>query len=255
MKDLIFPVVSIVVPVYNAESYLRDAVNSVIKQSFVSWELILVDDRSSDSSKNIIKELALMDERIKFFCMRNNKGAANARNKGISMANGSFLAFLDADDIWTENKLKVQLDFMVNNKVTFSFGGYEFVDENNISTGKVVHVPQQIQRTGLLKDNIISTPSVMIDLRKIPKDVVRMPNLDYGEDLSLWLKIIDISDTAYGINEVLFRYRRISTSLSANKVKILYKKLMLYMRFKDMGVSEKLYYYIFSVFNAIRKRI
>lgn len=138
------PLVSIVVPVYNAARFLPDTIQTVKEQTYKNWELIFIDDVSSDDSVALIKKAAKLDSRIKIKQLPKNSGAATARNTGIDLSTGDYLAFLDADDLWDKNKLKKQIDFMKKELSSFSYTGYEFADEDGRPNGKIVRVPARI---------------------------------------------------------------------------------------------------------------
>ena len=143
--------VSIVVPVYNCEKFIRQTINTVKKQTYNNWELLLVNDCSTDRSKEIIIKELKDDDRIKLLELEKNSGAAIARNKGIENARGKYIAFLDADDLWNEEKIEKQIRFMKDNGYEFTFTGYEFVDENGIDNKKIVKVPEKINYRQALK--------------------------------------------------------------------------------------------------------
>ena len=143
--------ISIIVPVYNAEKFLNDTIKTVQNQTYQNWEMIFVDDCSNDNSRNIIKEAMKKDKRIKLLCQEKNDGAALARNRGINEALGDFICFLDADDLWHKDKLQKQLNFMNEKRCAFSFTGYQFADCNGIANGKKVWVPEKISYRQALK--------------------------------------------------------------------------------------------------------
>ena len=136
--------ISIIVPVYNSEKFIGDTIKTVEQQTYKNWELILVNDCSTDNSTSIIEEQIKKDNRIKLINLQENSGAAIARNNGIEEAKGRYIAFLDADDFWDKEKLKEQISFMKENNYAFTFTGYEFSDENGKKTGKRVNVPEKL---------------------------------------------------------------------------------------------------------------
>lgn len=229
------PLVSIVVPVYNAERFLTDTIDSVRAQSYQAWELLCIDDFSTDRSVKIIEKHARSDKRIKLIRMRHNSGAALSRNAGVKAAKGEYLAFLDADDIWIKSKLEKQVPFMQIHGYAFTFAAYEFADEEGASTGKKVEVPERITYREALKNHIISTPSVMIDLKQISKNNIMMPDVRSGQDAATWWQILRCIDAAYGINETMFYYRRTSASLSANKFKAMRRTWYLLTKIEKLG--------------------
>lgn len=249
------PLVSIVVPVYNAEKYLVDTIGSVLRQTYDCWELLLIDDQSSDNSVEIISQFQIDDKRIHLIRMSDNSGAALARNAGIEKARGQYLAFLDADDIWDKYKLEKQIAFMQNTGHAFTFTGYEFADASGTSTGKKVSVPAMISYRQALKNHIISTNTVMIDLEKVAKELIFMPNVRRGQDAATWWKILRTSGDAYGINEPLAYYRRTSGSLSANKFKAMKRTWYLFRKVEKLGLIKSAYYFGWYGYNAVKKRV
>lgn len=245
--------VSIIVPVYNAERFLEDTIKTVENQSYENWELLLVNDCSKDNSKEIAKKY--LSKKIKWIDMDKNSGAALTRNKGIEESSGEFLCFLDADDLWDEDKLKKQIEFMRNNKCEFSFTGYEFADENGKSIGKKVFVPEKINYKQALKNTTIWTSTVMLDMTKLTKEDVYMPNVRRGQDTATWWKILKKIDYAYGLNENLSYYRRTDESLSANKITALKRTWNLYRKVEKLGLISSCYNFCWYCFNAIKRRI
>ena len=134
--------VSIIVPVYNAEEFINDTIKTVQDQTYKNWELIMIDDCSTDRSTEQI--LKYKSDKIKLIKLKKNSGAAICRNTGTKEAKGRYIAFLDADDLWKKEKLEVQLKFMKDKKCAFSFTGYEFADKDGVGNGKIVKVPEKI---------------------------------------------------------------------------------------------------------------
>lgn len=247
--------VSIVVPVYNAEKFLKDTIKTVEEQTYEKWELILVNDCSKDNSTQIITDAIEKNSRIRLINLEKNSGAAMARNKGIEEANGKYVAFLDADDLWENDKLQKQVEFMQKNNCEFSFTGYEFADENGTPNGKVVKVPETINYKQALKNTTIWTSTVMLDVEKLGKELIKMPNVKRGQDTATWWKILKKIDKAYGLNENLSYYRRTNESLSANKWKALKRTWNLYRNVEHLNVFYSFYNFCWYVFNAIKRRV
>lgn len=213
-KDM--ELVSVVTPVHNAQDFLAQTIESVLNQTYQKFEIILVDDASSDLSRDIIDKYQKIDSRIKPVLLNENLGVANARNEGIKNANGRFIAFLDSDDLWKEDKLEKQIKFMLENDYEFTYTGYELMDEEGNMLGKVVHTKDKVDYNELLKHNVIGCLSVIIDRSKI--DDIQMKKVRH-EDYSAWLKILKRGFVAYGLDENLASYRTRINSLSGNKIK------------------------------------
>lgn len=229
--------ISIVVPVYNAEKYIEQTVDMVRRQTFTDWELILVEDCSGDNSAQVLRALEsrLQDSRIRVICKPQNEGAAKARNTGIAAASGRYLAFLDADDIWKENKLADELAFMKEKRAAFVFTAYEFGDENAVGTGKIVKVPDTLTYKKALSRTIIFTSTTLFDLSVLGKDMVEMPIVP-SEDTATWWKILRAGYKAYGYPEVTTIYRRPPQSLSSNKGKAIQRIWYLYRKVEKLPI-------------------
>lgn len=214
--DKVKNLVSVITPVHNAEKYLEITLKSVLNQSYTDLEIILVDDASKDSSREIIKKYENIDTRVKSVLLDNNVGVAKARNEGIKKASGRYIAFLDSDDIWMENKLEEQIKFMREKNIAFSHTAYQFMDETGNKMGKPVRVVPSVGYTDLLKQNSVGCLTVVIDRSKVEK--IEMPQIRH-EDYATWLSILREGHRAYGLDKVLALYRKSSNSLSGNKVK------------------------------------
>ncbi|MEH6514824.1 MAG: glycosyltransferase [Maribacter arcticus] len=211
--------VSIITAVYNSSSFIEEMVESVIGQSHENWELILIDDFSADTSRQIIKKYMETDERIHLIENNENLGPAPTRNKGISFATGDFLSFLDSDDIWHSNFLKKSLNFAVENNFEFVFASYERCDEQLNPQLKDFIVPEKVNYTDVLKSCPIACLTALIDIRRIGK--FYMPDLKKRQDWCLWLAILKEVPYAYGIKEPMAIYRMRKHSISRNKLKLI----------------------------------
>lgn len=246
--------ISIVVPVHNAEKYIADTISSVQAQSYDNWELILVEDGSSDGSLQILNTFQEKDDRIRVFQNENPGSAARARNKGLQESRGRFLAFLDADDIWSEDKLEKTLAFMKEKDAAFVFTGYEFGDENAKGSGKIVRVPETLSYEQALSRTIIFTSTVMFDFEKLSKDFVRMPEVK-SEDTATWWQILRNGYVAYGLDESLVIYRRAGRSLSSNKVEAVRRIWNLLKMQPDLSLAKRLKCFLGWGFGAVARRI
>lgn len=248
------PLVSIIVPVYNAEKYIECTVANVKAQTFTDWELILVDDCSRDTSAKIIDELADADERIIAVHQSENMGAAAARNRGLSEAKGRYIAFLDADDVWHDNRLERTLEFSRQKDAGFVFSAYEFGDEEAKPTGKIVHVPEKLSYKKALSRTVIFTTTTLFDTQKIDRELLSMP-LVKSEDTATWWKILRNGHEAYGLDEVLAIYRRPANSLSSNKVEAVKRIWHLYRDCEKMNVFASFGHMIGWAVRATLRRI
>lgn len=246
--------VSIIVPVYNAEKFIKDTIKTVIDQTYENWELLLVNDCSTDKSVEIIKDYQQKDKRIKLFSNSKNSGAAISRNIGINEAQGRYVAFLDADDLWEPNKLEKQVAFMQEKDCAFSFTGYEFADENGKPNGKKVCVPERLTYQQALRNTIIWTTTVMFDMQKLSKEDVSMPNVK-SEDTACWWKVLKKIDQAYGMTEILSYYRRSAGSLSSNKLEAVKRVWNLYRNVEKLNFVQSAYCFTGYAYNTVKKRL
>ena len=247
--------VSIIIPVYNAASYLEETINSIQEQTYSNWEAIFIDDCSSDNSYNLIKKYQKEDKRIKLIKNKTNSGAAVSRNNGIDHAEGDYLCFLDADDKWHPEKLEKQINFMQELNCEFSFTGYQFANEKCNPNGKIVSVPDKINYKQALKNTTIWTSTVMFDMNKLSKEDIHMPNIKRGQDTATWWKVLKKIKYAYGLNEVLSYYRRTNNSLSANKLTALKRTWNLYRNVEHLNILSSFYNFCWYCFNAVRRRV
>lgn len=241
--------VSIIIPLYNEEKYIKDAINSILEQDYSNYEIIVIDDGSTDNSYNIVNNIK--DKRIKLFRFKKNKGVGEARNLGIKKASGDYLAFLDADDYWEKDKLKKQVNFMEKNNYVFSFGNYTFVNKKRRHK---VKVPKTINYEQALRNTTIFISTVMIDLKQIDKNTIYMHNIKIGADMTTWWNILKTGIIGYGINSNLAYYRIKKKALSSNKLIAVIGTWKIY-GIQKLSFCKKLFCWLCYIFNAIRRRI
>ncbi|WP_024867417.1 glycosyltransferase family 2 protein [Butyrivibrio sp. FCS014] len=235
--------VSIVVPVYNAANYIENTIKMVEAQTYTDWELILVDDCSTDGSAAIIERIISSGQKnIRLIRMSFNAGAANARNTGIDASGGRYIAFLDADDVWKPEKLEKQIAFMEKTGAAFSFHSYEFGDRDANPTGKIVHVPEKLTFKKALSRTVIFTTTVMFDTEKIDMEIIHMPQVP-SEDTATWWRILKSGYEAYGLDENLAIYRRPGKSLSSNKLVAVSRIWFLYRNIAGLSAPASLFYF------------
>lgn len=250
------PQISIVVPVYNAEKYIEKTIDMVRRQTFTDWELILVEDCSKDNSAVVLKRITdeLQDSRIRVIYKEQNEGAAKARNTGIEAVNGRYLAFLDADDVWMENKLMDELAFMKEKQAAFVFTAYEFGDEEGNGTGKIVEVPKTLTYKKALSRTVIFTSTTLFDLSVLGKDLVKMPDVP-SEDSATWWQILREGYVAYGYQKVTTIYRRPPKSLSSNKGKAIQRIWYLYRNVEKLSFFTSAVCFVGWAFRATLRRL
>lgn len=244
--------VSIVVPVYNAAPVIADTIRSVLCQSYQDFELLLVDDGSTDESRTVIS--AYLSDRVKLLENKNEKGAAGARNTGTVAASGRYIAYLDADDLWKEDKLSKQIAFMNETGASFSFTGYEFADINGKGLGSIVRVPYTIDYKEALKNTTIFTSTVIFDTKSLSKDDIMMPYVK-SEDTATWWKVLKKTGCAYGLDESLVLYRRTGSSLSSNKIEAIRRIWNLYRNVEHLGIIYSMYCFCFWAVRAVARRV
>ncbi|MCH5190000.1 MAG: glycosyltransferase family 2 protein [Oscillospiraceae bacterium] len=206
MNDL----VSIIMPSYNTAQYISDSIDSVLAQTYENWELIIVDDCSTDNTDEVISKY-LSDGRIKYFKNGTNSGAAVSRNTALREANGRWIAFLDSDDLWHPEKLEKQLAFMEENGFSFSYTNYFTIDENSNSLNTEVTGPKRISKTGMYNYCWPGCLTVMYDSNVV--GLVQSPDIKKNNDYSMWLKVIEKAD-CYLLSECLAKYRKRANSIS-----------------------------------------
>lgn len=242
--------VSIIMPCFNAKKYILDAINSVLEQTYPYWELIIIDDCSTDGSADLILEYFGKDKRIKMVRLKQNSGIAVARNTGIELANGRYIAFLDSDDLWLPFKLEKQLDFMQKNNLALTYSSYFIIDRN----GKIIGIrnaPKMLTYKMLLKSNFIGNLTGIYDISVLGK--VYSENVKH-EDYTLWLKILKKVKYAKGIQEPLAKYR-VSVGYSKNKLKAALWQWNILREIEGLNIIKSLYYFSWYIFYGIKKRI
>ena len=245
--------VSIITPSYNSEDFIGETIDSIRKQTYQNWELIIVDDASKDNTAEVLREYAHKDSRIKFFINKNNSGAATSRNKGLENSKGRFIAFVDSDDLWTSTKLEEQLAFMMDNNHAISFTSYSLINENGEKLHKRINCVPSIDYKGILKNTIIGMSTSMIDTN-IVSEKFRFVNIRTRQDTYLWITLLKRGHTAHGLNKVLAHYRLRKDSISANKFKAAKKVWYLYYNLEKLGFFKSAYNFSFYIFNALKKR-
>jgi len=208
--------VTIATPSYNSSKFISETINSVLAQTYKNWEMIVVDDCSTDNSRDIAASFVDIDSRIRLIKSEEKGGPAAARNIGISEAKGRYVAFLDSDDLWLPEKLSLQVKFMQANKCTISYTAYKKIDEEGNVISNIIHVPERATYSTLLSTNCIACLTAMYDSEVLGK--VYLPEVGH-EDYALWLRILKMGHEAYGLNECLALYRVRSNSVSGNKLK------------------------------------
>lgn len=243
--------ISVILPAYNSERYLVDSIGSVLKQTYRNFELIIIDDCSQDRSSQIIDGYGRQDPRIKVIRNVRNSGVAFSRNEGIAAAAGDYIAFLDADDVWAEEKLERQVSLINKTGARFICSSYDFIDENGRSVLRPHLVPDAIDHGTILKENMICCSSTCIRAALLKAHKFR-PNYAH-EDFVLWLELLSLPLQAIGDRAVLTHYRLVNGSRSHNKLRAAGARWGIYRDFLKMSVPKSLYYFEHYAVNGIRK--
>ena len=247
--------VSIITPVYKCEKFISNTIECVQSQTYKNWELLLIDDCSPDNSSKIIKEYAKKDKRIRYIKLKENSGAAVARNTALENSKGRFIAYLDADDLWKKEKLEKQVNYMIDNNYAFTCTDYEKIDENGKSLNKIIKIPKKVNYNKYLRNTIIQTVGVMVDTKITGKKVLVMPNIRRRQDAATWCQLLKSGYDCYGLSENLSYYRIVSNSLSSNKFKAVKGTWGLYRNIEKLSLPKSCFCFIGYAFNAVKKRI
>ena len=246
--------VSIITPCCNAAKHLTQTIESVLGQTWNDWEMLIVDDCSSDGSDDIIKAYAKKDPRIKYFRTSKESGSpAIPRNLGIKNARGRYIAFLDSDDMWLPNKLEIQMLAFQNNKdaaIVFSY--YEKVPENGIRSGRVVTSPRQITYNDLLYGNVIGCLTGVYDTEKVGKVYMKLIG---HEDYSMWLEILKSGFVGVNTCDIHALYRVRDGSVSADKLKAARWQWNIYRNIEHLTFFKAIACFAAYAIRGIRKSL
>lgn len=244
--------VSVIVPMYNAEKYIIETIASVQAQTYQNWEMIIVDDCSTDTSADIVKKMMMNDARIRYYKNDVNYGVAQSRNVAISKAEGRYIAFLDDDDLWRTFKLEKQLQIMRESGSPFCYGSCSVIDKSGKRIRKDRKVPEKIDYKGLLKGNVIPCLTVMIDRKSIQN--ITMPQIPH-EDYATWLAILKEGIVARGTNEVIADYRVGHESISSCKRKVFKWTWNIYRKYLELNLCSCIYNFCWYAIKGMSKCI
>lgn len=232
--------VSVIMPTYNCAEFIAETINSIIAQTYKHWELIIVDDKSTDNTKEVVERYQKEHENILYHCLENNSGAAVARTEAMKLANGQYMAFCDSDDIWYPEKLEKQLKFMQKKGHAFSCTAYEQIDEEGKKLGVVLKPKQKCDYNRLLLDCPVGNSTVMYDVSVMGK--FEVPNIRKRNDDALWLQMLKKEKYIWGISETLMGYRIRSNSISSNKLKVIKYHWILYRDIEHLSVLRSAFH-------------
>lgn len=230
--------VSIVTPTFNSEKFIVETIQSVQNQTYQNWEMILVDDCSTDNTVSIVEEIAQKDKRIQIFPQKKNSGTGIARNLALTKATGRYIAFLDADDLWKSQKLEKQIDFMTKNNLPFTFSFYDCINEEGESLNKRVEAPKLLSYRQLFFCNHVGNLTGIYDVNYFGK--IAISSIRKRQDWMLWLTILKKVKKAKPIAESLAFYRIRENSISASKLNLLMHNFMVYRTFHEFNLVVSL---------------
>lgn len=226
------------------------SIESVLVQTHQEWEMLLVDDNSSDDSVQIIQAYMNNDSRIKLIQLKEKHGPGGARNKAIEAAKGNYITFLDADDLWMPHKLKTQLDFMHRHDLAFTYASYKLINEKGDEIGKF-HTKETISYEGILKTCSIGCLTAIYNVDKLGK--IYMKHMMKGEDYTAWLQIMKTIKTTKGIVEPLAYYRILNVSASSDKIKAAKAQWYVYRQTEKLNIFKSIYYFVHYTYNGFFK--
>lgn len=232
--------VSVITPAYNCVKFIGETIESVQAQTYGNWEMIIVDDCSTDQTRDVVEAYSRDDPRIKYYCLDSNSGAAAARTLAMRLANGEYMAFLDSDDLWTKEKLEKQLTYMQKYHRAFTCTSYEQIDGEGRSLGRVIKAMPKTDYNRMLLDCPVGNSTVMYDVAKMGK--FEVPDIRKRNDDALWLKMLKREDYIYGIESVEMRYRIRPDSISSNKWKVIKYHWILYRDIEKLSIMRSLFH-------------
>ncbi len=241
--------VSIITPTYNCGNYIADTIKSVLAQSYDNWEMVIVDDCSTDNTQEVVASFP--DKRIKYHRLKKNSGAAVARTEAMRLADGEYMAFLDSDDLWTPNKLERQIEFMNNNNYAFTCTAYEQIDDKGKPLDRIIKTIKKTSYNRLLLDCPVGNSTVMYNVAKMGK--FEVPNIRKRNDDALWLKMLKREKYIWGMPDVLMKYRIRPGSISVNKFNLIKYHWNLYRNGEHLSVPRSLFHIGFWCFLKISR--
>ncbi len=245
------PLVSVIMPAYNASQYIAKSITSVQAQTFTNWELIVVDDCSQDGTAQLVKEFAHNDFRIKLHCNAKNMGVAKTRNFALGLCRGEYVAFLDSDDIWRPDKIELQLECFRQTGASLVYTSYAIVDSEGKKQCEDFIVPSNISLSDMLMENVIGCSTVMIseELAKCN----RFAEDYFHEDYVLWMQLLQSGHKMVGIKKVLVDYFFHKDSKSANKLNSAKKRWQIYRDYLNLSMVKSFWYFAHYAFAGLRK--
>jgi len=245
------PLFTVVIPAYNSEKYIEESVHSARRQTIGDIEIIIVCDPCGDSTETIAEELAKQDPRITVIRNTERLGVAESRNIGMTEAGGEYIAFLDADDVWLEDKLSRQYELLTQTGSDICYSSYSFVDASGREVGNPFVIKGSIDYKGLLYGNVIGTSACVVSKEIAGKH--RMDGSYYNEDYVFWLSLLKAGHTACGVTDVLVNYRLSPGSRSRDKLLLTKHRWDTYRKFLSMNIFASTWYTAIGSLRAAKK--
>ncbi|MBM7606285.1 glycosyltransferase involved in cell wall biosynthesis [Metabacillus crassostreae] len=249
-KNIDEDLVSVIMPAYNCGEFIGFSLDSVIDQTYRNWEVIVVDDCSKDNTEEIIKEYILKDSRIKYYRLPTNSGAALARNKAIEHARGKYIAFLDSDDVWRNDKLTKQITFMKLNDYNFTCTSYSKIDELGNDLNRIIRTKSRRDYEGILK-TCPGNSTIVYNAEQLGK--FKIPNIKKRNDYVLWLQVIKKEKYLYGLEESLSSHRIRSNAISSKKSSLISYHWKVYREIEDLSIMKSCFLIMYWVFATLFK--
>ena len=243
--------VSIITPAYNSAKFIAETIQSVQNQTHENWEMIIVDDGSSDETLAIVQAFIDEDKRIQCYKLEQNSGTGVARNFAIEKAKGDYMTFIDADDIWFPNFIENSIKTIEKTGNSFVFSSYKRSNESLEFVYSDFIVPQKVSYTDILKSNSISCLTAFVDIKTLGKKY--MPLIRKRQDMGLWLNYLKVIPFAYGIQETQAIYRIRENSLSRKKSDLIYYQWQFYREVEQLNVFQSLYYMAHWMYRGFMK--
>ncbi len=244
--------ISVVMPMHNCEAFVGKAIESVVGQTYPHWELLVVDDGSTDGSCDVVRAYSVRDPRVRLLVNPNPTGMPSSpRNYGIQQAKGDFIAFLDSDDMWLREKLRQQLAiFHRDERTAVVYSDYEKISESGVRSARIVTAPRKTNYLQMLYGNVIGNLTGIFDVRKVGKNYF----IDvHHEDYAFWLSILKSGYIARSTSTVTALYRVRRDSVSANKLRVISWQWHIYRKVENIGIMRSAYYFCFYAIGALRK--
>ena len=243
--------VSIITPSYNSAKFIAETIQSVQNQTYQNWEMIIVDDGSSDETENVVLSIIQKDNRIQFHKLSQNSGPAVARNTGIEKASGDYMTFIDADDIWFPTFIENNIKTIQETGIPFVFSSYRRANEQLEFIYSDFIVPNKVSYSDILKSNSISCLTAFVDIKKLGKKY--MPLIRKRQDMGLWLNYLKVIPFAHGIQKTQAIYRIRENSLSRKKSDLIKYQWQFYREVEKLNVFESSYYMLHWMYRGFMK--